>query len=154
MKHLKYLTMCLLAVVLAVSCSRSDSGNSLTGKWQQTVTEDGTMAVSTYDFKDNGKLTQTLTMKSETPAIEIDAEGTCDYVYTGDTITFKFSATDFNFKKFMIEGVGEDIIETAMDHMKAEMTNVEQRFTDVRIEGDELTATFEGQEVTFQRIAD
>lgn len=154
MKHLKYLTMCLLAVVLAVSCSRSDSGNSLIGKWQQTVTEDGTMAVSTYDFKDNGKLTQTLTMKSEIPAIEIDAEGTCDYVYTGDTITFKFSATDFNFKKFMIEGVGEDIIETAMDNMKAEMTNVEQRFTDVRIEGDKLTATFEGQEVTFQRIAD
>ena len=34
MKHLKYLTMCLPAVVLAVSCSRSDTGNSLTGKWQ------------------------------------------------------------------------------------------------------------------------
>jgi len=50
--------------------------------------------------------------------------------------------------------VGEDIIETAMDNMKAEMTNVEQRFTDVRIEGDKLTATFEGQEVTLQRIAD
>ncbi|MDE6199262.1 MAG: hypothetical protein K2G06_05415 [Muribaculaceae bacterium] len=153
MKRFMYFTMCLCAM-FAVLSSCSSGGNGLIGKWEQTISEAGANAVATYDFKDNGKMTQTMVMKSETPSINIEGEGTCDYTYSeaDKTITFKFSASDFNFKTFEIEGIDEASMEMAMDQMKSQMVNMEQKFTNVNIDGDKLTANFNGQEVEMKRM--
>lgn len=154
MKRLMYFTMCLCTMLVALSSCSSKGGNGLIGKWEQTIEQGGAKAIATYDFKDNGKMTQTMVMKSETPAINIDAEGTCDYTYSEaeKTITFKFSATDFNFKTFEIEGISDDAMDVAMEQMKSEMVNLEQKFTDVNISGNEMTAVFNGQKVVLKRI--
>ena len=82
----------------------------------------------------------------------IEAEGTCDYTFNDNTITFTISAEDFNFSKFEIEGVPEEQIELAMEQQKSQMTGIEQSLTDVVIDGDILTANFNGQEITLKRI--
>ena len=152
MKRLMYFTMCLCTMLLVVSCSKSNSDNPLIGEWEQTIEQAGVKAVATYDFKDSGKLTQTMVMKNASPAIDIDAEGTCEYTYKDNTITFKFSASDFTFNKFSIEGMSDDMIDAAMEEMKSEMVNMEQSFTNVKIDGDKLTANFNGQQVELKRI--
>lgn len=152
MKRLMYFTMCLCTMLLVVSCSKSNSDNPLIGKWEQTIEQAGVKAVATYDFKDSGKLIQTMVMKNASPAIDIDAEGTCEYTYKDNTITFKFSASDFTFNKFSIEGLSDDMIDAAMEEMKSEMVNMEQSFTNVKIDGDKLTANFNGQQVELKRI--
>lgn len=152
MKRLMYLTMCLCAMLVAMSSCSGKSENGLIGKWEQTVDEAGAKVVVTYDFKESDKLTQTFDLKNDTPEMNIKGDGTCDYTYVDNTITFKFSASDFNFSKFEIEGVDNDMIDMAMEQMKSQMVNVEQKFTDVKIDGDKLTATFNGQEVTLKRI--
>ena len=91
-------------------------------------------------------------MKRNAPAIDIDAVGTCEYTYKDNTITFKFSASAFTFNKFSIEGMSDDMIDAAMEEMKSEMVNMEQSFTNVKIDGDKLTANFNGQKVELKRI--
>lgn len=144
--------LCTMLLVLA-SCSKSsNSDNPLVGKWQQEVDKAGVQATVTYDFKSDGTLTQTSVMNSESPYMAIEAEGTCDYSFNDNTITFTISAEDFNFSKFEIEGVPEEQIELAMEQQKSGMTGIEQSFTDVVIDGDILTANFNGQEITLKRI--
>ena len=144
--------LCTMLLVLA-SCSKSsNSDNPIVGKWQQEVDKAGVQATVTYDFKSDGTLTQTSVMNSESPYMAIEAEGTCDYTFNDNTITFTISAEDFNFSKFEIEGVPEEQIELAMEQQKSGMTGIEQSLTDVVIDGDILTANFNGQEITLKRI--
>lgn len=152
MKRLMCFTMCLCTMLIAMSSCSGKKENGIIGKWEQTVSENGVKAVTTYDFKEGGKLTQTFVMKNESPEINIEGEGTCDYTFADNTVTFKFSASDFNFKNFSIEGVSEDMVDMAMEQMKSQMVNMEQKFTDVKINGDKLTAEFNGQQVTLTRI--
>lgn len=152
MKRLMYFTMCLCTLLVAMSACSSKNANALIGKWEQTISQNGVKAVVTYDFKDNGKLVQTMVMKNSTPAINIDAEGTCDYTYADDKITFKFSPSDFTFNKFEIEGLDESYADAAMEEMKSSMVDMEQEFDNVKIDGDKLTANFNGQKVELKRL--
>lgn len=154
MKRITYFAMCLCTMLLVLaSCSKSsNSDNPIVGKWQQEVDKAGVQATVTYDFKSDGTLTQTSVMNSESPYMAIEAEGTCDYTFNDNTITFTISAEDFNFSKFEIEGVPEEQIELAMEQQKSGMTGIEQSLTDVVIDGDILTANFNGQEITLKRI--
>jgi len=132
------------------SCGGKD--NALIGKWEQTIEQMGVKAVVTYEFNNNGKMTQTLVMKNDSPEINIVADGTCEYTFADNTITFKFSGSDFNFDTFEIEGLGEEEIAYGMEAMKSEMVDMEQEFTDVKIEGDKMTANLQGREVELKRI--
>lgn len=151
MKRIMFFTVCLCTMLLSfTSCGGKD--NALVGKWEQTINQMGVKAVATYDFKENGKLTQSVVMKKASPKINIVGDGTCDYTFDGNTITFRFSASDFNFDSFEIEGLGEEAVAYAMEEMKSEMVGMEQKLTDVKIEGDKLTAKFNGQELELNRI--
>lgn len=150
MKRFIYFTMCLCSMLVAVSCSNK-ADNELIGKWEQTVEQMGVKAELTYDFKNNGKMTQTLVMKNDYPKINIVADGTCSYTYSDDIIKFKFSSSDFNFDVYEIEGMSEEEVAAGMEAMKSGMV-MEQEFTDVKIEGDKMTAKFNGQKITLKRI--
>lgn len=150
MKNVVKFTMCLLAVFFAFSAKAVDK-SELLGSWTQTVNEGGVMVISTYDFKDNDKVTQFLIMNSTSPKINIVADGTCDYSLKDDAITFKFSGKDFNFSTFEFEGLPQEAVGMAQQQMINEMVNVEQKLTDIKINGDTMTAKFNGEEVTLKR---
>lgn len=151
MKRLIFFTLFMCTMVLSLT-SCGSKNNELIGKWEQVVEQAGVKAVLTYDFKDNGTLTQTMVMKSESPMIDIDGEATCVYSYSGNTITFKFSNSDITFNKYKIEGLDDAMVKVAMEEMKSEMVGMEQKLTDVKIEGDKLTARFNGQKLELNRI--
>lgn len=151
MKRLMFFTLFMCTMVLSLT-SCGSKNNELVGKWEQVVDQAGVKAVLTYDFKDNGTLTQTMVMKGKSPMIDISGEATCVYSYSGNTITFKFSNSDITFNKYKIEGLDDAMVKVAMEEMKSEMVGMEQKLTDVKIEGDKLTAKFNGQELEFNRI--
>lgn len=158
MKRITYFAMCLCTMLLVLaSCSKSSNSNSsssdnpLVGKWQQEV-DNGVKVTVTYDFKSDGTLAQTIVMTSESPVTDIEGEGTCDYTFNDNTITFTISAENYNFSKYEVEGIPEEQIELAMEQQKSQMTGVETTFTDVVIDGDILTANCNGQEITLTRI--
>lgn len=146
-----FFTLCMCTMILSLT-SCGGKNNALVGKWEQVVEQAGVKAVLTYDFKDDGTLTQTMVMKGETPMVYIDAEASCVYSYSGNTITFKFSNSDITFNEYKIEGLDDAMVEVAMEEMKSEMVGMEQKLTDVKIEGDKLTARFNGQELELNRI--
>lgn len=151
MKKLFSLTLCLCTILIAItSCSGTKSDNPLIGKWEQRVTENGATVVGIYKFAKNGELEQSMTITSD--MIDIEGNGTCEYVYENNTITFKFSGEDFDYSKFEMEGVSEEVIENAMKQSKASLVNIEQIFENVEISGDILTATFGGRPVTLKRL--
>lgn len=151
MKRLIFFTLFMCTMVLSLT-SCGSKNNELIGKWEQVVEQAGVNAVLTYDFKDNGTLTQTMVMKGKSPMIDISGEATCVYSYSGNTITFKFSNSDITFNKYKVEGLDDAMVEVAMEEMKSEMVDMEQKLTDVKIEGDKLTAKFNGQEMELNRI--
>lgn len=151
MKRLIFFTLFMCTMMLSLT-SCGSKNNELVGKWEQVVEQAGVKAVLTYDFKDNGTLTQTMVMKGKSPMIDISGEATCVYSYSGNTITFKFSNSDITFNKYKVEGLDDAMVEVAMEEMKSEMVDMEQKLTDVKIEGDKLTAKFNGQEMELNRI--
>lgn len=164
MKRLMYLTMCLFALCVAVtSCSDKADGkdkvegkakaeNGLVGKWEHVVEQAGAKAVVTYDFRENGMVTQTMVMKSESPLIDIEGEAEFEYKYADGVITFKFSGEDVHFPKFKMEGLSDEMVAMAMEQMKSSFVDVEQKITDVKIKGDKLTAMMQGIEITMTRM--
>lgn len=151
MKRLMFFTLFMCTMVLSLT-SCGSKNNELVGKWEQVVDQAVVKAVLTYDFKDNGTLTQTMVMKGKSPMIDISGEATCVYSYSGNTITFKFSNSDITFNKYKIEGLDDAMVKVAMEEMKSEMVGIEQKLTDVKIEGDKLTAKFNGQKLELNRI--
>lgn len=148
MKRLLSFAVCLCTLMLALSsCSNN---NDLVGKWEQNVDQYGLNAYVTYDFKEDGTLTQTFEMKS--PQMNIVGEGSCKYTYKDGEITFKFSASDFNFSEFEIEGVDSEYIDMVMEEMKSQIANVEEHVTDVKIDGDKLTGNSKGQKIQLTRV--
>ena len=148
MKKISVLSL-LLAVLLLVGCSGSTS-SELIGEWEQTVEMNGVVSRAYYDFKSNGKLEQKLVIESL--IMNVEAEGECDYSYKGDEIRFKFSMDNFGFNKFEMEGVDESIIDASMEQMKRQYTGLEQELKNVKIEGDKLTATFNGMPITLTKV--
>ena len=155
MKRFMSLSMCLcamLALLSACAGSSSKGDGTLIGKWEQVVEENGAQAVSTYDFKESGELVQTIVMKNDMPYINISGGGTCQYTYENDQITFMFSGADFDFDEFAIEGIDDENIDLAIEEMKSQLVDMEQTFTNVKIDGDKMTANFNGRSVTLTRL--
>lgn len=151
MKRFIYFALCMCTMMVTLSsCGGKD--NELVGKWEQVVEQMGAKAVSVYDFKSSGKMSQEMTVKNEEPYINIEGSATCKYTFEDGTITFKFSADDIEFSAFEIEGVSGDYIDTAMEQMKAQMGSMEQKIKNVKIDGDKLTGTFNGQEIEMTRV--
>ncbi len=181
MKRLLYFTACLCIVLVALTacsgktskadtdligkweqnvnesltaCSgkTSKADTDLIGKWEQIVNESGVEAVTIYDFMSDGKVEQTIQMSSKYPAMEIVGNGTSDYRYEDGVISFTFSASNFSFSKFEMEGVTDELVELAMEQVKSSMVNMEQQLQNVRIKGNKLTATFNGQDIELKRL--
>lgn len=155
MKKILKLTSFLMIMMVFVGCaSRKDKeskeDNELVGKWRQEVFEGGISMVSTYDFKSNGRLTQTVEFSGQ--GMDIAAEGTCDYTYENNTITFKISGKDMTFTKVEFEGLSAEETEMVKEAALGQMTDMVQTLTDVKINGDTLTANFDGNEITMTRM--
>lgn len=145
----KLINVALVAILFVVASCGSKSG--LEGKWVQTMNEMGANIEVTYDFKGNGKCTQTMKMTSQTPNMNIEGEGTFDYKYEDNTITMTFSGGDFNFSKFEMEGLDGGMIDMAKEQMKNNMVNMTQTLNNVKIEGNKLTADFNGIQIEMTR---
>ena len=143
------LSMAVLLVTFNAHAKLEKS--EIMGVWTQTQNEQGVNVSSTYDFKADGTVTQILVMNSTSPKMNIIADGTVKYQLADDTITFKFSASDFNFTVFEIEGLPQEYVEIAKQQTLAQMTNMEQKLTDVKIDGNTLTANFNGQPISLHR---
>ena len=155
MKKILKLTSFLMIMMVFVGCaSRKDKeskeDNELVGKWRQEVFEGGISMVSIYDFKSNGRLTQTVEFSGQ--GMDIAAEGTCDYTYENNTITFKISGKDMTFTKVEFEGLSAEETEMVKEAALGQMTDMVQTLTDVKINGDTLTANFDGNEITMTRM--
>lgn len=141
----------MAVLFVAFSAKAKVEKSEILGVWTQTQNEQGINVSSTYDFKADDTVTQILVMNSTSPKMNIIADGTVSYKLSDDTITFKFSATDFNFTVFEIEGLPQEYVEMAKQQTLSQMTNMEQKLTDVKVEGNTLTAKFNGQPITLQR---
>ena len=151
MKNLMKLSLCLLMLMVALGAGAKVEKSEILGIWTSTENVQGTNIVSTYDFKPDGTVTQILVITSNSPKMNVIADGTAQYTLTDDTLTFKFSASDFNFSIFQIEGLPDEYVEMAKTQMLAQMGNMEQKLTDIQVEGDTLTAKFSGQTITLKR---
>lgn len=155
MKKIMSATMrlCTLAVMLVVMSCTMNAADSLLGKWQQTVDENGVKVVTTYEFNTDGNMKQVMDMSSSTtPRIKMQGEGVCKYTFQNNTLTFKFDAKDFNFPVFEVEGVDAATTQAIMEQTKQSMGSMEQKITDIKINGNELTGKFNGQEFKLTRL--
>lgn len=151
MKKTMKLALCLIMLTVALSAGAKVEKSQILGIWTSSQTTNGINVVSTYDFKDDNTVTQILVVNGTNPQVNIIADGTVSYKLSDDTLTFKFSAKDFNFTLFQIEGLPDEYVEMAKNQMMGQMVNMEQKLTDVQVEGDTLTAKFNGETVTLQR---
>lgn len=146
----KYLFTLVMLVVISCSMSANDS---LVGKWQQTLDEQGVKIVTIYDFHADGTLSQHMDMSnSSTPRMKMVADGVCKYTFQNNTITFKFNPQDFNFSTFEVEGLDQATTDAILEQTKTSMTAMEQKITNVKIDGNKLTGTFNGQEFVLTRM--
>lgn len=155
MKKIMSATMrlCTLAVMLVVMSFTINAADSLIGKWQQIVEENGVKVVTTYEFNTDGNMKQVMNMDSSTtPRIRMQGEAVCKYTFLNNTLTFKFDAKDFNFPVFEVEGVDAATTQAIMEQTKQSMGATEQKITDIKINGSELTGKFNGQEFKLTRL--
>lgn len=152
MKKFLFSTFSVLCMVIALASCSSKASNELIGKWEQDLLQQGMNAHVTYDFEEGGKLSQTFEMTGDVPKVDIKGEGTCTYTYADNVITFTFSGADFNFSKSEMEGVPQELVDMSMQQVKSSMVDVEQKITDVKINGNTLTGTLNGMQITLKRI--
>lgn len=151
MRQLYFFAICFCAFILMPSCSGS-SDNALIGSWEQIVEEDSMKTVDIVDFVKSGLLKEKgIINNMTTPAVEVVYESTGKYTYVGDTITIIVSAKDINIKSVKIQGGSDEDNENFKKLMTSEFTDINQIWTDVKIEGDSITATLEGQKLVLKR---
>ena len=143
--------MCLVALFVAMNAQAQVDQSQLLGIWTQTENQQGVNVSSTYDFKADGTVTQILVMTSLSPRMNVIADGTVNYTLKDDTLTFRFTSSDFNISAFEIEGLPAEYVDVAKKQMIDQMANSEQKLTDLKIDGNTLTAKFQGQTITLQR---
>ena len=151
MKNVVKIAFCLLAAFFALNANAKVEKSEILGTWTQTATEQGITVICTYDFKADNTVTQFFMMNSSSPKMNVIADGTCEYKLSDDTISFKFSASDFNFTAFEIEGIPQEYVSVAKQQMMSQLVNVEQKLTDVKINGNTMTAKFNGETITLNR---
>lgn len=172
MKKFLYFTLCLCALlVVSTSCSGKNSDgsgkyneeigseievprndNELVGGIWKRVAEQGLVeAYATLEFMNGGKLFQTAGGSSYIPYMEFEIEGDCTYTFEEGVITIKFTGENFNITKFEAPGESSYMVKMYKDALRSGITEAEQVYTDVKIDGDKMTAIFQGEEVTFTR---
>ena len=151
MKTTVKFALLLIALLTTFNIDAKVDKKQLLGVWTQIENEQGINFFSTYDFKEDGTVTQFVIVTAESPKINIVADGTCKYQLKDDTITFKFSASDFNFTTMEIEGLPEEMKGMVMQQIMSQMVNVEQKLTNVKIDGNTLTAKANGVSITLRR---
>lgn len=148
---MKKFALSLFAICMAF-VAFADNDSELVGKWIQTITQDGVNVISLYDFQEDGTMRQEMTITGQSPKIEIVGSGTCEYTYSGNTITFKFKADDIEFSTFFIEGLDPAWVSMAIEQQKSQLAGQQMKLTKVKIEGNTLTAKMDKETVTFTRI--
>ena len=151
MKNLMKLGLCLLAVLFAFNANAKVSKSELLGAWTLTFNMQGAMVISTFDFNADDTMTQFFMTNCTSPKMNIIAEAKGSYTLEDDTITFQVSTSDVNFSVFEIEGLPDNMKGMAQQQILNQMMNSDQKLTDVKIEGNTLTAKAGGQTLTFQR---
>ena len=151
MKTTVKFALLLIALLTTFNIDAKVDKKQLLGVWTQIENEQGINFFSTYDFKEDGTVTQFVIVTAESPKINIVADGTCKYQLKDDTITFKFSASDFNFSTMEMEGLPEEMKGMVMQQIMSQMVNVEQKLTNVKIDGNTLTAKANGVSITLRR---
>lgn len=151
MKTTVKFALLLIALLTTFNIDAKVDKKQLLGVWTQIENEQGINLFTTYDFKEDGTVTQFVIVTAESPKINIVADGTCKYQLKDDTITFKFSASDFNFTTMEIEGLPEEMKGMVMQQIMSQMVNVEQKLTNVKIDGNTLTAKANGVSITLRR---
>lgn len=150
MKKFSKAAMCLLAMVMTITAYAAES--DLYGRWIQTETEGGVVAIVSYEFNADGTMNQMMVLQSSSPKMEITGDATCNYTYKGNTITFKFKPNDINITKCEIEGVDPSMVQMVIQQQKQQMSAQEQRLTDVKINGSVLTAKMGKEEITLNKV--
>ena len=151
------LSLCTLAVMLVLLSCTMNAADSLIGKWLQVVDENVIKIVTNYEFNADGNMKQVFDLNSSTtPYIKVQGEGGCKYTFQDNTLTFKFNVNDvndFKFSVFEVEGVDATIIQAIMEQTKRSLVeaDMEQKITDIKINGNELTGKFNGQELKLTR---
>lgn len=151
MKKLFTIAFCMITALLAFNANAKINSSEILGLWVQTVNEQGVNAVSTYDFKDNGRIYQTLEVTSANPKIIIEAEGECDYTFKDDKITFIFSGKDVDITKFEMEGLSDSMVQQLIEQTKQGMVNQKQVIKVTKIEGNTMNAILNGEKITLIR---
>ena len=152
MKQIKRFSMCLVALMISVATYAADNNDALVGKWVQTLTESGITVVTSYEFMPDGEMVQVLNMVGTSPKVEIAGTARCKYEYKKNTIKFKFQPKDIDIEKFEIEGLPDGMAMMAIEQQKAEMAKMEQKLTDVKIEGNLLTAKLGNETITLIKV--
>ena len=151
MKKLAKVTLLLLLFATIICSCSSDGGknDSLIGKWKQTINQGGYTFNVTYDFQSSDKVTQFIKMTGN--GLLFDVEGTCDYTYSDDKITFNFSGKDMKINKMEFPGVSDAQVEMIKEQSLGQFVNMEQVFSNVKIEDNKLTCDVDGKTVTLTR---
>lgn len=150
MKNVMKQLMVLVAVmVLGLSASADDS---IIGQWVQDVSEQGVTIISYYDFGSDGKFVQDMLITSSSPKMDISVSGKGPYSYQNGTITFKCEPEDVTVSKFYIEGADQNMINAAVEQQKAQMASQVFKLSDVKVEGDKMTAEYNGTKITLCRV--
>lgn len=140
-----------MAILFAFNADAKVEKSDILGVWTQMETEKGITVMSIYDFQSDNTVTQMLMLTGDSPKMNVMADGKAEYKLEDDCLIFKISPSDINFTAFEIEGLPQEYVGMAQQQMLAEMTNMQQKLTDINIEGNILTAKFNGQTVTFKR---
>lgn len=146
--------LCTLAVMLVLVSCTMNAADSLIGKWLQVVDENGVKIEITYEFNADGNMKQLFNLNSSTtPHIKMQAEGGCKYTFQDNSLTFKFDVNDFKFSVFEVEGVDATTTQAIMEQTKQSLVgaDMEQKITDIKINGNKLTGKFNGQELKLTR---
>lgn len=140
----------LFTVMILAFTSCSDS-NPIVGKWEQKIEEGGVDMEIYYNFKNSGDMTLSIEMESKSPKMNIEGEGISSYKFSGDTLEFILTEKNFKFTKFEVEGLDPSLTTMAKNQMLKMLMDVDNRYTDVKIEDGILTARVGDQTVTFKK---
>lgn len=151
MKKVFTIAFCLFAVMLTFNANAKIDRSEILGLWMQTVNEQGVTAISTYDFKENGRIDQTLVMTAANPEMTIEAVAECDYTFKDDKIIFTFSGKDVDITKFEMEGVPDSLVQPLIEQTKQGMVNQKQEIKIIKIEGNTMEAKLNGEKITLVR---
>lgn len=150
MKKIMKFAVCLAAMLLTFSAYASEK--DLYGRWVLSQVENGIIAMTSFDFHEDGGVNMKLLVQSSSPKMELEADASGTYTYKGSTATCKFNKDDIEISKLEIDGLSGSLREMAIQQQKSEMAKSDIKITDISINGNVMTATIEGETVTLNKI--